>query len=601
MAAPLPKTIGRYEIVSLIGRGGMGVLYRAKDSTLERDVALKMMLVDFSSDQTARERFEREAKAVARLQHHNVVTIHELGQHDGAPYIVMELLGGEDLEAVMRHSDPLPLPTKLEIVAQLCEGLAYAHEQGIVHRDIKPGNVRVLEDGTVKILDFGIAKFAQSSMTQSGMVMGTAYYMAPEQILGNPVDGRADLFSVGVLLHELLSGQKPFAGDSPTAVVYQIVHAEARPIAESVADLPEGLNDIVARALKKDPNERYSRATDMASDLRLVKMMLDLPLTQLSAATGAVSTGAMPPPPKLHATGAVPKIPTVSRPASAGAVKLAAPRQVSTTAIAAVAVSIIVIGGLVIYFMQGRSDPPVQAPPAATVAPTAAAAQTGSPATTPAATTAKAGATLVVITSAPSGARISVNGADTGKVTPSAVSIDPGKPGTVELALKGYEAVSATLAASDLKRGNREFQLVRQPSPVHLTASGPFAFEIVRGGAVLSPAAMQHDLTVAPGAEPVTARNTEFILNEPIAIDFLKPEAALTLKAPGILAVFAALETCSIVIDGQDVGYPPLPRKPIAAGPHTVVQRCKDGKEDSRKIVVASGERTAVTFGPPKY
>src|SRR6185503_5932654 len=123
MAVPLPKTIGRYEILSMIGRGGMGVLYRAKDPTLERDVALKMMLVDFSFDQTARDRFEREAKAVAKLQHHNVVTIHELGQHDDAPYIVMELLGGEDLEAVMRRSEPLSLSTKLEIVAQLCEGL----------------------------------------------------------------------------------------------------------------------------------------------------------------------------------------------------------------------------------------------------------------------------------------------------------------------------------------------------------------------------------------------------------------------------------------------------------------------------------------------
>src|SRR6185295_1582773 len=125
MPAPIPTTIGRYEILSVIGRGGMGVLYRAKDPSLEREVALKMMLVDFSFDQTARERFEREAKAIAKLQHHNVVTIHELGQHDGAPYIVMELLGGEDLEAVMRRSEPLPLATKLEIVAQLCEGLAY--------------------------------------------------------------------------------------------------------------------------------------------------------------------------------------------------------------------------------------------------------------------------------------------------------------------------------------------------------------------------------------------------------------------------------------------------------------------------------------------
>src|SRR5216117_2490747 len=147
--AEIPKTIGRYDIIEMVGRGGMGVLYRARDPMLERDVALKMMLVDFTLDQTARERFQREAKAVARLQHRNVVTIHELGEADGAPFIVMEFLSGKDLEALLRAGAPLTLAEKLDITSQLCEGLAYAHEQGIVHRDTKPGNVRVLEDGTV--------------------------------------------------------------------------------------------------------------------------------------------------------------------------------------------------------------------------------------------------------------------------------------------------------------------------------------------------------------------------------------------------------------------------------------------------------------------
>src|SRR5260221_7618909 len=185
----IPKTIGRYEILELVGRGGMGVLYRARDHALERDVALKMMLVDFTLDPTAHERFLREAKAVARLQHRNVVTIHELGEADGAPYIVMEFLSGKDLETLLQNQTHLTPAEKLDIASQLCEGLGYAHEQGIVHRDIKPGNVRVLEDGTVKILDFGIAKFALSSVTQSGAIMGTPSYMAPEQVMGQQVDG----------------------------------------------------------------------------------------------------------------------------------------------------------------------------------------------------------------------------------------------------------------------------------------------------------------------------------------------------------------------------------------------------------------------------
>src|SRR5512134_455167 len=153
--APIPSTIGRYQIVELVGRGGMGVLYRARDPVLERDVALKMMHVDFTLDTTARDRFHREAKAVARLQHRNVVTIHELGEFEGTPYIVMEFLTGKDLDAWFKtDTATLSLVQKIDIAIQLCDGLAYAHEQGIIHRDIKPGNVRILEDGTVKILDF---------------------------------------------------------------------------------------------------------------------------------------------------------------------------------------------------------------------------------------------------------------------------------------------------------------------------------------------------------------------------------------------------------------------------------------------------------------
>src|SRR5579863_3299139 len=294
---PIPKTIGRYEIIELVGRGGMGVLYRARDAVLERNVAVKMMLLDFTTDQTARDRFQREARAVARLQHRNVVTIHELGEVDGTPYIVMEFLSGRDLDAMLKGDVPMTLAQKLDVVIQLCDGLGYAHEQGIVHRDVKPGNVRVLEDGTVKILDFGIAKFAQSSITQSGMIMGTPSYMAPEQIMGKPVDGRADLFSVGVLLYELLSGQKPFTGESPTTVVYQIIHVEPPPVNASVPELPESLHEIVSRALQKNPDDRYSRASEMASDLQMVKMMLDLPLK-----TSDGDSGAQPGMGPLHAT-----------------------------------------------------------------------------------------------------------------------------------------------------------------------------------------------------------------------------------------------------------------------------------------------------------
>ena len=287
----IPEKIGRYSIVDVVGKGGMGVLYRAQDTVLERDVAHKMMLVDFSNDAATRERFQRAARAVARLQHRNVVTIHELGEVEGTPYIVMELLGGQDLDALLKSEVKLSLGQKLEIAAQLCEGLSYAHEQGIVHRDIKPGNVRVLEDGTVKILDFGIAKFAQSSVTQTGSVMGTPSYMAPEQIMGQPVDGRSDLFSAGVLLYELLAGVKPFQGDSPTAVVYQIMNGEPVPLEKSIPDIPEAINQIVGKALQKNPEHRYAKAKEMAADLNMVRAMLDPPLHTGHTPIAGMSSG----------------------------------------------------------------------------------------------------------------------------------------------------------------------------------------------------------------------------------------------------------------------------------------------------------------------
>ena len=177
----------------------MGVVYRARDPVLDRDVAIKSLLVDFGVDRDARARFRQEARAAARLQHPNIVTIYEFGEQDNSPYLIMEFLGDDDLEGLMRRDPPLSLEHRLDIVAQLCDGLAFAHDQGVVHRDIKPGNVRVLEDGSVKLLDFGLAT-VQRADPAAGVFAGSAGYASPEQLSLEHVDGRADLFSVGVRL-----------------------------------------------------------------------------------------------------------------------------------------------------------------------------------------------------------------------------------------------------------------------------------------------------------------------------------------------------------------------------------------------------------------
>ena len=219
--------IGKYLITGRIGRGGMGMVYRGLDPALEREVAIKTLVAEGSFDPESRRRFEVEARAAAKLAHPNIVTVHELGEDRGILFIAMEMLPGVDLDSLLRSGEALPLAEKLDIVAQVCRGLAFAHDRGVVHRDIKPSNVRLLDDGTAKIMDFGIAKLgAGHHITKTGMMVGTVHYMSPEQVRGKPLDGRSDVFSAGVILYELLAGERPFRGEDVTQILYKIVNEE---------------------------------------------------------------------------------------------------------------------------------------------------------------------------------------------------------------------------------------------------------------------------------------------------------------------------------------------------------------------------------------
>jgi serine/threonine-protein kinase len=268
-AGPIPASrVGKYELVELLGKGAMGAVYLAHDPLLDRDVALKVMLPQIADDPEQKQRFEREARAVARMMHRNVVMVFDLGYHtDGSPYIVMELLRGSDLFRLQREGPPLSLETKLAIVLEVLEGLGHAHKVGIVHRDIKPANIFITEDGTAKIMDFGVARLAAASMTASGVVLGTANYMSPEQVVGGSLDGRSDLFSVGCMLCELLSGRRPFDGESVMTTLYKIAHHEPN------IELPagpeyEGLRPILGRALAKNVEERFATSAEFKVALR---------------------------------------------------------------------------------------------------------------------------------------------------------------------------------------------------------------------------------------------------------------------------------------------------------------------------------------------
>jgi len=261
------RKIGKYAVVGRIGRGGMGMVYRGWDEVLEREVAVKTLTVEGTLDEESRQRFQIEARAAARLQHANIVTVFELGEDRGLPFIAMELLPGVDLETLMRSGETLLLEEKLEIMVQVLRGLHFAHEHGIVHRDIKPSNIRLLEDGTAKIMDFGIAKLGGTGVTKTGMMVGTIHYMSPEQIRGKKLDGRSDVFSSGVILYELLCGKRPFLGDSPTAVLYKIINDPPPGLDPSVAGTAPELQAVLDRALAKDPEARYPSAARMAEEV----------------------------------------------------------------------------------------------------------------------------------------------------------------------------------------------------------------------------------------------------------------------------------------------------------------------------------------------
>ena len=268
------RKIGKYAVVGRIGRGGMGMVYRGWDEVLEREVAVKTLTVEGTLDEESRQRFQIEARAAARLQHANIVTVFELGEDRGLPFIAMELLPGVDLETLVRSGEALLLEEKLEIMVQVLRGLHFAHEHGIVHRDIKPSNIRLLEDGTAKIMDFGIAKLGGTGVTKTGMMVGTVHYMSPEQIRGKKLDGRSDVFSSGVILYELLCGKRPFVGDSATAVLYKIINDPPATLDPTVAGAAPELQAVLDRALAKDAETRYPSAARMAEEIAEVALRL---------------------------------------------------------------------------------------------------------------------------------------------------------------------------------------------------------------------------------------------------------------------------------------------------------------------------------------
>jgi serine/threonine-protein kinase len=294
-----PAQLGRYVIQSELGRGAMGVVYKATDSVLERTVAVKTVNITLEREYAEKyeQRFYQEAKAAGGLNHPNIVTVHDVGKAGDVVYMAMEYIEGVELRTLIGEGRPLRVAQAVSIAAQVAEGLAFAHQRGVVHRDVKPANIMVVANGPVKITDFGIARMRGSGdLTQTGTLLGSPKYMSPEQVIGKRADQRSDIFSLGVILYEMLCGAAPFNGENVTALMYQIVNF-VPPAPSSINNaVPELLDYIVAKMLAKPLDQRYADAAELARDLRESERQLSAPPggTQPPRSLPGLSTGPQP-------------------------------------------------------------------------------------------------------------------------------------------------------------------------------------------------------------------------------------------------------------------------------------------------------------------
>ncbi len=643
------RRIGRYLVTGRIGRGGMGMVYRGRDETLDREVAIKTLTAEGAFDGESRRRFEIEAKAAARLQHPSILTVFELGEDRGLPFIAMELLPGADLEGLIRSGEPMPLREKLEVVVQVLRGLHYAHEHGIVHRDIKPSNIRLLDDGTAKIMDFGIAKLGGTNLTKSGFMVGTVNYMSPEQIRAQELDGRSDVFSVGVILYELLAGQRPFAGEAATDVLYRIAHTEPPPLsAEALGGLGETLQAIVARALCKDPAQRFSSAAAMADSLaealrehaaahpvsgaladaealqtarRLLKEgqfdaaehhirtvigrcpdLLDgRRLSRTLARERARQAGSPEPEGEIFAeldatyqSPATTKQPGTVLQAPPPTIEYqrpepagAAPDSVPARRrpFAGAAAALLVAGLAAFLLMRGGDDAP----------PTAAAPAPAGPNTAPAAPSkpvpAAAAPVLVTIrvVSDPAGATLRLDGRPVPGTTPLDLEIDPGRDHLVRVAKTGFLAAEARVAAG---RAAPELRLVLEtagpPGVVALSAAYPV--DVAWKGRTLLRAQTAARLELPIGRQTLSLVSEKHFLRSTVVVDVRAGvEAALTAPALGRLSIRALPDNCEVSIDGIFADYPPILDRPVASGTRVVSFKWPDGTRREETVEVRPG------------
>jgi eukaryotic-like serine/threonine-protein kinase len=594
--------IGRYAVTGRLGRGGMGIVYRGYDETLERAVAIKVLTVEGSLDDESRRRFEIEAKAAARLQHPNILTVYELGEDRGVPFIAMELLSGADLESLVRSGIPLLLSEKLDVLIQVCRGLAFAHEHGIVHRDMKPSNVRILDDGTAKIMDFGIAKLLGTSLTRSGMMVGTVHYMSPEQIRAQPLDGRSDVFSVGVMLYELLAGRRPFVGEDPTQVLYKIVTEAAPEIEADLGDHGPQLRAIVARATAKDVESRLPGAARLADELSeaLAAATKAAPLPREGQETLATARRLLKDgrasesvarlrgvvdrnPDSLEARRAL-RAATLqtARAEKAAETEAATFPELEATFRPAITATQPETG---IYpATQHASQPTVLAQAAAPPA-----APTPSRRAHPGLwVTIGALATALAIVLA---VRLSPRRTPVAAASPPAAS--PSRPPAAASPPAKAPAKAVAVAAA-----HGEAKASPEPAlpPGTLAVRSSYPLDVTWRGKVLAKGEVSPRVSIPAGRQTVTLASATYALNMTVAVEIgTGAEANLAAPPLGRISVRATPDNCEVLIDGAFLDYPPILDRPVAAGSRTVAFKWPDGTRREEKVEIADGNLSYVT------
>jgi serine/threonine protein kinase len=592
-----PKSrIGRYAVTGRLGRGGMGVVYRGYDETLERAVAIKILTVEGTLDDESRRRFDVEAKAAARLQHPNILTVYELGQDRGIPFIAMELLSGADLESLVRSGVPLLLGETLEVLIQVCRGLAFAHEHGVVHRDMKPSNVRILDDGTAKIMDFGIAKLLGTSLTRSGMMVGTVHYMSPEQIRAQALDGRSDVFSVGVMLYELLAGRRPFVGEDPTQVLYKIVTEEAPDIGVDLGPAGPRLRDLVAWAMTKDVNARLPSAGKFADELAGVLASLaaasePLPPDEqekLIAARRLLKDGrAAESAERLLELAERHPESLETRRALRTAKRETTRKDQSTDGEAAA------FPELEATFMPARTErqPETRVEPMTVQSVPPTVLSRAAPALHPRWLWALGACAAAVV--AVSLGLLGMRGRPPETSAPPVAS-----PASGAIPASAPPAAPAPVVPKGGAARAPEPKASPEPEapPGSLAIVSSYPLDVLWRGKVLAKGQVSPRVPIAAGRQAVTLVSATYALNASLAVD-VRPGAEATLSAPplGRISIRATPDNCEVLLDGVFLDYPPIIDRQVAAGVRSVVFKWADGTRREEKAEVTAEHLTYVT------